>query len=74
MAAELQHRVLGGTPSPQPDVAINITFLTLFTVCGIFNLQIFWRNKKQQRLFAFSAAVAGRYSTQPQIPGAVTDD
>lgn len=74
MAAELQHRVLGGTPSPQPDVAIDITFLTLFTVCGIFNLQIFWRNKKQQRLFAFSAAVAGRYSTQPQIPGAVADD
>ena len=60
MASELLHQASGGVPTPQPDVGINITFLILFTICGVFNFETFWRNNKQQRLFAFNAAITGK--------------
>ncbi|PPJ53035.1 hypothetical protein CBER1_11498 [Cercospora berteroae] len=56
MESALKHHALGGTPSPKPDVGINITFLILFTICGVVHFETFWRNKKQERLFAFNAA------------------
>ncbi|KAI5362951.1 hypothetical protein Slin15195_G103320 [Septoria linicola] len=59
MTAQIQERALGGIPSPQPDVGINMTFLILFTTFGVLHLETFWRNRKQQKFFIFNAATAG---------------